>query len=138
MEIDTQRNIKKANYAILIISLIAVSAGLLGMIGITTKAYADADEKTRDLLFYLAWVGAATLAITLVMLAWIIMRWLRSRIQPGRKAQKTQHVSAWDEAGKRLPVPEMDDVLETPDEFAKEDLPGEIDDDEDEEENQSW
>ena len=142
MEIETQRTIHRIHYTILIISLLAVSLGLLGVIGITTKAYADADEKIRDLLFHLAWVGAATLAVTLVLLAWVIMRWIRFRLQTLGKGPDMHYVDAWSEAGKRIPVPETDDVVEEPDEFTKEDLPGEIDEDEDEgedySENQSW
>ena len=88
MEIETQQTVNRINYTILIISLVAVSVGLLGVIGITTTAYSDADEKTRDLLFHLAWVAAATLAITLVVMIWVIMRWIRLRLQPVRKAPK--------------------------------------------------
>lgn len=137
MEVETQRTISRIHYTILIIALLAVSLGLLGVIGITTKAYADADEKTRDLLFHLAWMAAATLALTLVLLAWILMRWIRFRMQPVGKGPKMQYVDAWSEAGKRIPVPETDDVIEEPDEFSKEDLPGEIDEDEDEDEQEN-
>lgn len=138
MEVETQRTVKRIHYTILIFFLVGVSLGLLGVIGITTTTYLEENEKTRDRLFYIAWVAAATLAVTLVMLGWIIMRWIRFRMQPVVKPSKTHYVDAWSEAGKRIPVPETDDVIEEPDEFAKDDLPGEIDEDEDDQENQSW
>lgn len=117
----------------IIVALVVAALGLLAVVGITTKAYAGADEKTRSLLFHLAWVAAATLAVTLVLLTWIVMRWFRFRMRRlGGKSADTHFLNAWDEAGRRIAVPETDDVIETSDESAEDDLPGEIDDEEDE------
>jgi hypothetical protein len=114
--------------AMLTLALLGFAAVLGFVVIITIGAYGQAEEKTRPLLLTLAWAAAGTLAVTLVMLGWILSRWLRLRQNPGRSdTPRGGYINAWDEAGKRLAVTETDTIIEPPDKFATDDLPPEDD-----------
>lgn len=116
MEIDTQQTVRRINYALLTFCLLLMAAGLTAVVWITTHAYASAEEPTRRLLFHLAWVAAATLGLTLLVLLWIVLRWGRLRIKPPIPLPETHYVDAWSEAGKRIRVDEAFDEDDEDDE----------------------
>ena len=105
MEIEDQRTFQRINYTLLVGCLVLVSLGLGGVIWITANAYGGADEKTRQLLYQLAWVATATLGVTLLLLMLVILRWMRLRLKPPTKLPKTHYIDAWSEAGKRFRLP---------------------------------
>ena len=105
MEVEDHRTFQRINYTLLVVSLMLASAGLGGVIWITASAYGDADEKTRQLLYQLAWVATATLGVTLLLLMLVILRWIRLRFKPAAKLPKTHYIDAWSEAGKRIRLP---------------------------------
>ena len=122
----------------LAVALLGFAAVLGFVVVIATGACAQAEGETRALLGRLAWAAAGTLAVTLVMLSWISARWLKLRLKqnpakPRTRADQSkgsgsangEYINAWDEAGRRMAVPETDTIIETPDQFAQNDLPEE-------------
>ena len=105
MEIENQRTFQRINYTLLVGSLMLVSLGLTGVIWITASAYGTDNEKTRQLLYQLAWVAAATLGLTLLLLLLVVLRWIRLHLSPPTKLPETHHIDAWSEAGKRIRLP---------------------------------
>jgi|GEM_PF-2390489 len=129
---------RRMNLAMLAVALLGTAAVLGFVISITTGAYAQAEGETRALLGHLIWAAAGTLAVTLVMLSWISARWLKLRLKQNPDKPRTgadqasgkgggEYINAWDEAGRRMAVPETDTIIETPDQFAQNDLPPEED-----------
>lgn len=111
MEKEPLGTLRRINFAVLVIGLTAL-AGMLGtLLAILTQAAGTTgDPHTRAFLARLAWACAAVLALTLVLLAWVLARYVAYRIGPGRKARRTKYVDAWALAGKRLkPPPEDED-----------------------------
>lgn len=107
MEIDKQRTVRTANFIILIVSLTAMATGLALLTLVTTRAAGRiGDTETQKLLMRLAWVALALLCLTLVLLLWAVMRFVRSRIRFSRQRTHTPYVDAWALAGKRFKLPE--------------------------------
>ena len=106
MEIEKARKIQTINFVILIITLAAIAAGLAVLIGLTTRAAAAVDDaQAQRLLARLAWVSVALLALTLIVLLWMVMRFVRRRFRPpGRSC--TPYVDAWALAGQRFKLEE--------------------------------
>ncbi len=146
---NNPQTLRRVNYTILIVALMGISVGLVALIIIMTDAYGEADEKTRELLYNLAWTATATLAVTLLLLVWMVMRWLRFRLQSiadenqrqkekqrqRQKKSETSQLSAWDLAGSRIAVPDMDEFLEDADEFLEDSDDDSDDDDGDDRES---
>ncbi|RLC75417.1 MAG: hypothetical protein DRI61_14950 [Chloroflexi bacterium] len=141
---------RRVNLAMLAVALLGFAAVLGFVVVIATGACAQAEGETRALLGRLAWAAAGTLAVTLVMLSWISARWLKLRLKQNPDKPRTranlgkgkgqgsglgqgrgsgkgngEYINAWDEAGRRMAVPETDTIIETPDQFAQNDLPEE-------------
>ena len=112
----TQRRLHAVNSIILIVALIAMAAGLVTLTLLTARAAEEV--KGTDLhmvLARLAWVATALLCLTLVLLLWAVMRFVRSRIQFSTKGTPIPYVDAWALAGKRFKLPEEDDEGEDSD-----------------------
>ncbi|MCD4824458.1 MAG: hypothetical protein K8S55_07615 [Phycisphaerae bacterium] len=117
-------------YACLAVSLLAM-AGILGwMTWITTRPMPDAAEKTRELMRNLAVAATATLAITLIALMGVLLRWFRHSYGLHAKLPETTYVNAWEEAGQRIETPTASDLH--PDDEDEDEDGGEDDDYEDE------
>ena len=106
MEEEDHRTFQRINYTVLVVSLVLVSLVLGGVIWITTRAYGQGDDQTRRLLYQLAWVATVTLGITLLLLMFVILRWIRLRLKPPTKLPETHYIDAWSEAGKRIRLPD--------------------------------
>ncbi len=117
MEVEDHRTFQRINYTLLVGSLILVSLGLGGVIWITTRAYGRGDDQTRRLLYQLAWVATVTLGITLLLLMFVILRWIRLRLKPPTKLPETHYIDAWSEAGKRIRLPDAENENNEEDEL---------------------
>ena len=126
MEVDPRRTSRALSFGLVVLGLVAISAGLIAMLVITTQAAGTTTEpRTKNLLAHLAWLSLALLSLTLVLLVWAVMRHVRYWLRPVRRARSSQYVDAWALAGKRIKVPE--------DEDSDDDRPDGDDDDRDDE-----
>ena len=109
MEIDPKSTGQIANFVILIAALFVISIGLGALTFLTIQAADVTDDvAVRKLLAELAWVAVALLGLTLVVLMWSVMRFVRSRITVSRTHTRTPYVDAWAEAGRRYQLTEED------------------------------
>lgn len=112
----TQRRLQAVNSIILIVALIAIAAGLVALTLLTARAAGEVkDPDLHMVLARLAWVATALLCLTLLLLLWAMMRFVRSRIRFTTERTPTPYVDAWALAGKRFKLPEEDDEGEDSD-----------------------
>jgi len=87
----------------------------------TTSLFKQTEsESTRNLLYHLAWVGSVGMAVGLMGILWIAVRWMRyvlvlrkdfTDTESGAGAE-SQYVDAWSEAGKRIQAPDGHELEE--------------------------
>ena len=95
-------------YTFLTVSLLAM-AGILGwMVWITTRPMPD--DVAEKLMGNLAVAATATLAITLIALMGVLLRWFRHSYGLHAKLPETTYVNAWEEAGQRIETPTAADL----------------------------
>jgi Na+-driven multidrug efflux pump len=118
MVIESKQNARRVGYLLLAVCLVLLTVGLAGIIVMVSSAYGPADEAARRVLLRMAWVASVSLGLTLIMLLWVVIRWVRLRIKLPPKTQPTEYIDAWSEAGKRMPAPDHEE-LEPDDEPAE-------------------
>lgn len=137
MEEISQVRRRQANFAMAVAFLSLMAAGLATVFGLTVHAAvqlgpaaaphhppaassdasaddtapdgaaAAANAKTAGLMVRLAWVSAAMLALTVVLLFWLVIHRIRGRFRPIRQ-ERTLYVDAWALAGQRAkPIDEV-------------------------------
>lgn len=113
----THRNAGKARHVVLLVTLGSACLLLTGLLGVTLEGYPDADPPARRLLLVLAWTAACLLGVTLLLLMWVFIRWLRSRMPAPRRREGVGYVDAWAEAGRRVQTHDTPavDILEEDD-----------------------
>jgi hypothetical protein len=113
MEI-THRTAGKARHVALLLTLGTGCLLLTGLLSVTLEGYPEAGPQTRRILLVLAWTAAGLLFLTLLLLMWVFIRWMRSRMPPPRRREGVGYVNAWVEAGRRLQTSDARtvDVLE--------------------------
>ena len=115
---------RRISYTILLMLLVAAALTLGAMLAVTTRgALHAADDQTRKGMLRYAYVSLALLGFCLVMLVWVLVRYLRFRSRPRGRRQRTAYDDAWALAGKRYKVEDGPEEL-------REGLEGEPDDDE--------
>jgi len=98
------------NFTILTVSLLAIAVVLAAILYVTiTTAIQAPDRRTKRLVLTLAWTSLAALGGTLVLLLWVVIRWIRCRLQPEAPHGPTPVVDAWAEAGERFQLEEDDE-----------------------------
>jgi hypothetical protein len=92
------------SFALMVLFLVALVAAMSSLLYVLLAKAPDADAKTRDYLVKLAYLdGAALLLTVFILVGTVVHHWatrLTDPLEPPRRG--TPHVSAWDEAGKRL------------------------------------
>jgi hypothetical protein len=93
--------------------------GMMYVVYLTTSLFNQAEsESTRNLLYHLAWVGSVGMAVGLMGMLWIAVRWmryvlvLRKDFMEEESGAESQYVDAWSEAGKRMEAPDEDELEE--------------------------
>ncbi len=114
MEIDRQSTLHAVSFAIVVVTLIAICAGLAVMIVITTRGAKEAEGAMEHYFYRMAWLSLALLALSIVVLVWVVIHHVSGRL--GRKSSRppTQHVDAWALAGKRFKLEEDSDQQDEP------------------------
>ena len=67
------------------------------------------EYQAKKLLTRLAWVSIAMLGLTVVMIFWVVIRFLTQRFAPSTQHQHTPYVDAWKLAGQRVKPEEEDE-----------------------------
>ena len=92
-------------------TLLGVILSNFGKLPAATEATARAE---RQGMIRLALICAVLLGLTLIVIFWMIVRFVGSRFQAPLERSSTEHVDAWRLAGSRLKVSEDDEAEELP------------------------
>lgn len=101
---------RRFQYGLMAFLLVLVSAGLVWIIqAAAITAGGVQDQASKRALAHMAWLAMALLGVTLVVLLWVGLRWLRLGLTPKpQKHPQGPRVSPWSEAGRRI-VPDEDE-----------------------------
>lgn len=114
MEIERQGTLHAASFAVVMVVLTVVCAGLVAMIVITTQGAKGAVGARKDYFHHMAWLSLALLALNIFVLAWMVIHRVSRRLVRRSPRQTTEHVDAWALAGKRFKLEEDADEQEEP------------------------
>jgi len=107
MEMRDDTTARSASFGIVVVGLVAISAGLVAMLVITTQAaFRTTDPAARKLLARLAWLSLALLCLAVVMVIWCVLRRIRYHVRSQRLPKSSEYVNAWELAGKRFKLPD--------------------------------
>ncbi|MFP4106457.1 MAG: hypothetical protein ACLFVU_10255 [Phycisphaerae bacterium] len=112
MEILTRKRFRLFSGIVTICLLLILAVGLAAMLWISLVGMESAEaESNRQRGFAsLAMISGGLLLMTMGMLAWAGIRLIgRKTIPDSKRVQRTQHVDAWAEAGRRFELPEDDE-----------------------------
>ena len=117
MEINPSKSFHRTNFIVLLGCLMIIVIGMIYIVYFRTSMFDQAQsESTRSLLYHLAWVGSVGVAVGLMGMLWIAVRWMRYILVLRRDFKDTEskgeseYVDAWSEAGKRMEVPDKDEL----------------------------
>lgn len=99
--IDHSNGSRTASFIVTLLFLVAMVTGMGIMFGLTLHGAQGATDEVKKLLRLLAWMSVAMLGLTLLMLFWLVVRFMMRRIRPQGHGP-TEYVDAWSLAGKRV------------------------------------
>ena len=105
----TQHLSRALDVAMVVILLTALLAGLGVLLAGILTAGSQASEQDVHYLYRLALVGLILLCLTLLLLAAVIMRYVRHRMDRELLGRPVPYVNAWELSGRRLQLPSEDD-----------------------------
>ena len=114
MEIDRERTLHAASFAIVMVTLMTVCAGLVAIIVITTQGANESEGPTQTYFYHMAWLSLAMLALNILVLMWMVIHRVSRRMGRRSPRQPTEHIDAWALAGKRFKLEEDADQWEEP------------------------
>lgn len=114
MEIDRQRTLHAASFAIVMVTLTVVCAGLVAMIVITTKGAKGSEGAAKNYFYHMAWLSLAMLALNILVLAWMVIHRVSGHLGRRSPRQTTEHIDAWALAGKRFKLEDDADQQDEP------------------------
>ena len=100
----------------LTVALGVMAAALAALLAIVLAYARGAAGPLRAWLVRFAILCVAMLGLTLVVLFWLVVRFVAARVQTPWLRSRTEHVDAWKLAGQRAQVPEEDEPAEGEDE----------------------
>ena len=109
------RHLSRAlDVAMVVILLTALLAGLGVLLAGILTAGSQASEQDVHYLYRLALVGLILLCLTLLLLAAVIMRYVRHRMDRECLGRPVPYVNAWELSGRRLQLPSEDEESPEP------------------------
>jgi len=105
MEMNEYKKLRTVNSIILIVSLAGTTVGLGVLVWLTARGAAQAEGDLRRYLARLAWLALALMSITSVLLMWVVIRLISSKLFVRENRSPTPYVDAWSLAGQRLKLP---------------------------------
>ena len=107
MGLTDSKTLQTINFAFVTVVLTAICAGLVAIIVLASHGYAESSPEIREYRYRMALIAAALLALTVVLLVWMVIR----RLAPAGGKQRpagSSYVNAWSLAGKRAEPVEED------------------------------
>jgi len=112
--LEPQRRPDWTRFLTLLLAL-GVMAAILGtLLGVVLSGAQQAPEKQKAGLVRLAVVCVAMLGLTLIVMFWLVLRFVGSRIVKPPEQTRTEHVDAWRLAGQRMQPPQDPEEGEEP------------------------
>ncbi|MDY6914512.1 MAG: hypothetical protein SVT52_08670 [Planctomycetota bacterium] len=105
MEVE-RKTIATVHHVVSLVFLALLAWGLAVVLDKALAAASSAEGDLRRHLVGLAWLAAALLALTLVMMLWVAVRFVLFRARLKRQQAATKYVDAWSLAGKRFELDE--------------------------------
>lgn len=97
-------------------AMIAVTACMGGLMWLSLEGARNATKPAGQKgLTLVAWMLFALMAVSLLMLLWMLIRYFVQRTTPSGERSKTPYVDAWSLAGKRLKLKKEDQAQEEDD-----------------------
>ena len=93
----------------LAICLAAIAVALAMVVAMAAREVPGSAGPKREYLYYLALTSLLLLGVTLVMLGWIVVRFVVYWIAARRARSVTPYVDAWSLAGKRFQLKDPDE-----------------------------
>lgn len=101
---------RRIGYAITTLVLVVIGAALTGGVFLAQNFAESAPPDQRAVYSRLAWASLAGLAVVLVLLVWVMIRWLAAGLQPsGGSREPAPHVDVWKLSGERVEVRDDED-----------------------------
>jgi uncharacterized membrane protein YidH (DUF202 family) len=97
--------LRRVNYLLLSLCLVFMAASLAVVIWVLAGAYHQAEtDEAREMFTTWIALAAGLLGLVVLLLGWVVLRWMRLRLQVDRKKshQASDHPDAWVEAGRRI------------------------------------
>lgn len=92
-------------YIVQIFSLVVLMALQVFMLVLVRWALGGSEENAKA-MYWATLAATVSVAITLILIIWAIMRWYRMVIQARLCSTATEYVDAWSEAGRRIAAPD--------------------------------
>ena len=107
---------RRIGYAIATLVLVAIGAALTGGV-FFAQSLAESSPSGDGLVYSrLAWASLAGLAVVLVLLVWVMVRWLSAGLQARTDLREQgPHVDVWKLSGERMEVRDDEEEGESPD-----------------------
>ncbi|MCE5276631.1 MAG: hypothetical protein ABFD92_14735 [Planctomycetaceae bacterium] len=114
----TQSGLLRAiNFAIVTVVLVSLCCGLVGIIMLSAnpaKPLAGTAEQIalqQEYRYKMAWIATALLGMTVLLLAWMVIRHMAPRWNRPHKPPGSDYVDAWSLAGRRAKPIDPDEEL---------------------------
>ncbi len=112
MEKEHVKKIKTITFTVQVTWLLVGVILLSVLIFVLTEGIAVKELWVQRWLLRMAWLSAALLGLTLVLLLWAVVRYVKFRTYAAQRSRPTPYVDAWALAGKRF---QLDDEEEEQD-----------------------
>ncbi len=107
MGVTQSKVLQAINFAVVTVVLASLCGGLVGIIMLSahpSQAPAGTAEQIaaqQEYRYRMAWIATALLGMTLLLLAWMMIRHLAPRWQRKSKPPGSDYIDAWSLAGRR-------------------------------------
>ncbi len=105
MDKERVKRFRTATFIAMLIWLCAMAAMLGVLVFLMADALENADAEGRSLLGRMLWLCSSALGLTLLLLLWGVIRYIKFRLNPPVDSKATKYVDAWAEAGRRFQLP---------------------------------
>jgi len=93
---------RSLSFVVQIVLLLGMLSGLSLMLVVVTKQAPRAEPQVQGALVRLAWICAALIGLTLVMIAWSVLRYAKYVSWSKKGLRPMPRFDAWAEAGQRF------------------------------------
>ncbi len=106
MATEDQVKQRTVSFIVLMVILLGGIAALGVLLLLLRRQITIAEVDVRGGVARLAWICAALIGLTLLLVAWATIRYVRFRLHPGGARPSPPHIDAWSVAGQRFKLDE--------------------------------